>query len=91
MTVRTEATGMGAAPFHSDGRDLQVTMTRQVADLPATPGPEQMVALIEGRARLTCPGEVHDLAAGDGILIPAGLACDWQVLEPALFYRVAAR
>ncbi|MFT4151723.1 MAG: cupin domain-containing protein [Paracoccaceae bacterium] len=86
-----EATGLGAGPFQSAGCDLDVAMTRDAADLPQT-GAEQMVALLEGRARLDCSGESHELSAGEGILIPAGLTCRWQVLEqPALFYRVAAR
>lgn len=81
----------GFAAHQAEGNELSVTMTRNVADLPSAPGAEQMIALLEGRALLLCGAERHELAEGEGILVPANLACDWQVLEPALFYRVARK
>lgn len=84
-------TGMGAAPFAGAGNDLAISLVRGCAGLPEGPGPEQMVAVLEGRLRLVCPEETHELAAGDGILIPEGLACRWEMLEPALVYRVAVK
>lgn len=84
-------TGMGATPFSGAGNDLAISLERGCAGLPEGPGPEQMVAVLEGRLRLVCPDEVHELAAGDGILIPEGLACRWEMLEPALVYRVATK
>lgn len=86
---RTEATGLGAQVFRDAGNELAILMTRDAANLPDRAGPEQVIALLEGRARLVCPDETHDLAAGDGILIPADTPCRWEVIEPALFYRVA--
>ena len=86
-----QSTGFGTPGFQAAGNELKVTMTRSAGELPAAPGAEQMVALLEGRALLLCGDERHELAAGEGILVPADLACEWQVIEPALFYRVARK
>jgi len=86
-----QSTGFGTPGFQAAGNELVVTMTRDAGELPAAPGAEQMVALLEGRALLVCGDERHELAAGEGILVPANLACEWQATEPSLFYRVARR
>ena len=52
-------------------------------------GPEEVGAVLEGCFELQCGDERHELAAGDGILIPAGEAHRWQVVsETGVLYRV---
>jgi mannose-6-phosphate isomerase-like protein (cupin superfamily) len=53
---------------------------------------EEMGAALEGRFVLTCGEETHELAAGQGILIPAGEPRQWRLMsETGVLYRVWRR
>lgn len=83
--------GMGSAPFRTSGASLDIAMMRLDADVAETSGPEEMLAVLEGGLRLVCPEEVHDLKAGQGVLIPADVPHRLEVQAPALIYRVRAK
>ena len=83
--------GMGSAPFQTSGASLDITMMRLDADGAEASGPEEMLAVLEGRVRLVCPEEAHDLKAGQGVLIPADVPHRLEVQAPALLYRVRAK
>jgi mannose-6-phosphate isomerase-like protein (cupin superfamily) len=52
-------------------------------------GPEEVGAVLEGHFELRCGDERHELAAGQGILIPAGEPHVWQILsDTGVLYRV---
>lgn len=54
---------------------------------PASTG-EVMGAVLAGRFRLECEDETHELAPGQGILIPPGTSHTWTALEAGSLYRV---
>ena len=81
----------GTDPFRAGGAKLDIEMLRLDADLPETSGPEEMLAILDGQARLVCPEESHELTAGQGILIPAGTPHRLEVRGTALVYRVTAK
>ena len=83
--------GMGASPFRTAGASLDIEMLRLDADVAETAGPEEMLAVLEGRVRLVCPEETHDLSAGQGVLIPADVPHRLEVQAPSLVYRVRAK
>lgn len=78
-------------PFQAGGAALDVEMLRLTADVAETSGPEAMLAVLEGAVRVICPDETHDLAAGQGVLIPAQLPHRLEVAGAALIYRVRAK
>ncbi|EAQ02371.1 hypothetical protein OB2597_19851 [Pseudooceanicola batsensis HTCC2597] len=84
----TYTTDMGRTPFAAAGDELAVDMRWVSEPIGAHTAGEELVALIEGTGRLTCDGEVHDLAGGQGVLIPSGAERSWQFEAPALLYRV---
>ena len=79
--------GLGRAPFRLEGANLAIEMVRLEADLPQADGPEEMLAVIEGSVRVVCPGESHELRAGQGVLVPADLSRGLEVHGAALIYR----
>lgn len=83
--------GMGSAPFQTSGASLDIEMIRLEADVAETSGPEEMLAVLDGRVRLVCPEEAHDLKAGQGVLIPADVPHRLEVQVPSLIYRVRAK
>lgn len=83
--------GMGASPFRTAGASLAIEMLRLNADVLEASGPEEMLAVLEGRVRLVCSEETHDLAAGQGVLIPADVPHRLEVQAPTLVYRVQAK
>ncbi len=51
--------------------------------------PEEIGAVLEGRFELVCGDERHELADGQGIVIPPGEAHSWRVLsDGGVLYRV---
>lgn len=87
----TYTTDMGETPFTAAGNELAVDM-RWVSDpIAAHTAGEELVALIDGAGQLTCDGEVHVLAKGQGVLIPNGAERSWRFEAPALLYRVALK
>ncbi len=38
--------------------------------------------IIEGRAQITYGDEMKEIAAGDLVVFPKGLACTWNITEP---------
>ena len=87
----TYDSGLGATPFQASGASLTVEMRRLATDLPETTGPEEMLAILEGNARIVCPDETHELKAGQGILIPASVPHRLEVQGSTLIYRVKAK
>lgn len=49
---------------------------------------EVMGAVLAGRFLLECEDETHELAPGQGILIPPGTVHSWTALEAGSLYRV---
>lgn len=82
--------GMGDAAFEAGGRELSVRMGWITEALTEAPGPEEMVAVLEGSVVLVTGDERHSLGKGLGVLIPAGRARRWELEAPALLYRVRA-
>lgn len=82
--------GMGAAPFALDGAGLRVRMDWVESGADSSSGPEEMVAVLSGSAVLVSGDDRHELAAGQGALIPAGAPRRWEVPDRALIYSVSA-
>ncbi|MFB9947973.1 cupin domain-containing protein [Rhizobium puerariae] len=84
-------TGFARQPFHTEGRDLIVDMVRMAGESREPAGPEEVVAVLEGTARIDCGDESFQLPAGSGLLIAAGLPRRWDIEGEALVYRVRTR
>ncbi len=87
----TYTTDMGETPFNAAGNELAVDMRWVSEPIEAHKAGEELVALIDGAGQLTCDGEVHDLAKGQGVLIPNGAERSWSFEAPALLYRVSLK
>jgi|GEM_PF-5762994 len=84
-------TSLGAKPFTCEGEELAVDMRWVFEPVARHAAGEEMIAVIEGAAVVTCDGEVHKLVKGQGVLIPAGADRSWSFDTPALLYRVSLK
>lgn len=87
----TYESGLGRAPFAARGADLDVRIDRLAEPAAEAGGAEQMLAVLEGAVRVVCPDEEHELAAGEGLLIPAEVPHTIEPLGACVLYRVRAK
>lgn len=80
--------GWAAEKFYASGEELAVKMIHFIGTESNDDGPEEMIALLEGEIELNCDGEKYSLAAGQGILIPAGVSRLLHTKKESLLYRV---
>lgn len=89
---RVEPSGLGKAPFAMAGERLAARMARLSGSIEERLEAEEMIAMLEGEARLVCDGaEAYELRAGLGLLVPAGSSLRWDVPGEALVYRVRVK
>ncbi len=93
-TCRVMESGFAAeGPFAAAGDHLDVQMLRTQSPISLAAGKEAMFAVIEGTLELRCgdDGEAHDLAAGEGLLVPAYTPVELTPSAPVLLYVVRAK
>ncbi|HEY0297338.1 MAG TPA: cupin domain-containing protein [Bordetella sp.] len=91
VLCRVEQSGMGKAPFGIEGERLAARMERIRGTFDEAPGAEEMIAVLDGEARLVCDDEDYALRAGLGLLVPAGMPLHWEVPGEAVVYRVKVK
>ena len=84
------AVGQAAQPeFAVQGSALRVALRRWAAgEMLDASGPEEMGAVLEGRFELLCEEDRHELAAGQGALVPQGAPHRWRALQDGILYQV---
>lgn len=83
--------GSGPADLRTSGKQLAVDFRHWVEGETRTftsSRNEHMGAVLEGRFRLECEEDVHELLVGQGILIPSGVPYKWTALSDGLLYQV---
>ncbi len=43
---------------------------------------QEICYILSGKVRVKTPEETVEFGAGDLVTFPAGLSCEWQILEP---------
>lgn len=88
---KTFDSGLGRASFVAHGTVLDVRLDRLTGSVAQPAGAEEMLAVLEGQVRVIHSDETHDLAAGEGLLIPAHLSFTVEPRGEVVLYRVRAR
>lgn len=60
------------------------TWEKEVSSFPWTYGEAETCYVLEGKAKVTDKenGLVTEIGAGDLVVFPKGLICEWEVIEP---------
>jgi quercetin dioxygenase-like cupin family protein len=80
VAPRFELPGVTFTGLASPARGARETSVWRIAMAPGTPGTphsvdrEEIFIATAGRAQVTLAGEAHELAAGDALVVPAGVA-----------------